>query len=76
MVPVPHSKGSTRALARKEEAFCWAYIETGNVTDVYRRCYSAAKMKPETVNREGKALLDKIATRSPNCGRRLLMPSR
>lgn len=53
------------ALTPKQEAFCLAYIETGNASEAYRRSYDAGNMKPETVNRNAKALLDnsKIATR-------------
>jgi phage terminase small subunit len=53
------------SLTSKQEAFCLAYIETGNASEAYRRAYNAAKMKPETVNRNAKALIDnnKIATR-------------
>lgn len=52
-------------LTPKQEAFCLAYLETGNASEAYRRAYSAENMKPETVNRNAKALLDhnKIATR-------------
>lgn len=52
-------------LTAKQEAFCIAYIETGNASEAYRRSYNAGKMKPETINRNAKALLDnnKIATR-------------
>lgn len=52
-------------LTPKQEAFCQAYIETGNASEAYRTAYAADKMKPETINRNAKALLDnsKIATR-------------
>ena len=52
-------------LTIKQEAFCQAYIETGNASEAYRTAYAADKMKPETINRNAKALLDnsKIATR-------------
>lgn len=52
-------------LSPKQEAFCIAYIETGNASEAYRRAYSAEKMKPETVNRTAKELIDhpKIAAR-------------
>ena len=40
------------SLTPKQEAFCLAYIETGNASEAYRRAYSAGKMKPETVNRK------------------------
>lgn len=42
----------------KQEAFCQAYIETGNASEAYRRAYNAANMKPESVNRKAKELLD------------------
>jgi phage terminase small subunit len=53
------------ALTPKQEAFCIAYIETGNASEAYRRAYDAKAMKPATVNRNAKSLLDhsKIATR-------------
>lgn len=52
-------------LTPKQEAFCLAYIETGNASEAYRQSYNADKMKPETVNRKAKDLLDngKIAAR-------------
>ena len=53
------------SLTPKQEAFCLAYLQTGNASEAYRRSYSAENMKPETVSRNAKALLDnsKIATR-------------
>lgn len=50
---------------QKQESFCLAYIETGNASEAYRRSYNADKMKPETVNRKAKELLDdgKISAR-------------
>ncbi len=52
-------------LTPKQEAFCQRYIETGNASEAYRLCYDAKAMKPETVNRSAKELLDnrKIAAR-------------
>ncbi|MCZ4053230.1 terminase small subunit [Oxalobacter sp. OxGP1] len=54
-----------KRLTQKQENFCLAYIETRNASEAYRRVYNAKGMKPETVNRNAKALLDnnKIATR-------------
>jgi phage terminase small subunit len=54
----------------KQEKFCLLYRETGNASEAYRQAYDAAKMKPETVNRNAKALLDnsKIATRLRELG--------
>lgn len=52
-------------LTPKQENFCLAYLETGNASEAYRRSYNTAKMKPETVCRNAKGLLDdtKIAAR-------------
>lgn len=52
-------------LTQKQESFCIAYIKTANATEVYRQVYNCSKMKPATVNRNAKALLDnnKIVTR-------------
>jgi len=53
------------ALTPKQENFCLAYLETGNASEAYRRVYKSQSMKPETVNRTAKAMLDnhKIAAR-------------
>ena len=53
------------SLTPKQERFCAAYVETGDGSESYRRSYDAAAMKPATVNRAAKALLDnsKIAAR-------------
>lgn len=45
-------------LTIKQENFCLAYLETGSASEAYRRAYNAEKMKPETVNRAAKELLD------------------
>lgn len=49
----------------KQEAFCMAYVETGNASEAYRRAYNAGKMKPATVNVKASELLasGKIAVR-------------
>lgn len=41
----------------KQEAFCLAYIETGNASEAYRRSYSAENMKPESINVKASELL-------------------
>lgn len=46
-----------KELTQKQEAFCLAYIETGNASEAYRRAYRAAKMKPETINKRASELL-------------------
>jgi phage terminase small subunit len=53
------------ALTPKQESFCLAYLETGNASEAYRRSYSFERMKPESINRNAKVLLDniKIASR-------------
>lgn len=53
------------ALTAKQEAFCLAYMELGNASEAYRNCYDAENMKPETVNRCAKELIDnpKISAR-------------
>lgn len=45
-------------LTVKQDGFCLAYLETGNASEAYRRAYNAERMKPETVNRSAKELLD------------------
>lgn len=52
-------------LTAKQEAFCLSYIETGNASESYRLNYSTKNMKPASVNRLAKALMDniKIASR-------------
>lgn len=52
-------------LTPKQEAFCQSYIETGNASEAYRNAYDAQNMRPATINRNAKFLLDdnKIATR-------------
>ncbi|MEX9844177.1 terminase small subunit [Providencia rettgeri] len=45
-------------LTTKQENFCLAYIETGNASEAYRTAYNASKMKPESINRKAKELLD------------------
>lgn len=45
-------------LTQKQEAFCLAYIETGNATEAYRRVYNCEKMASTTINRNAKTLID------------------
>ena len=45
-------------LLAKQEAFCLAYIETGNASEAYRMSYNASNMKPETVNRKAAEMMD------------------
>lgn len=52
-------------LTQKQESFCLAYVETGNTAEAYRRAYDCSKMKPESIHRKAKDLMDngKIAAR-------------
>lgn len=52
-------------LTPKQEAFCLAYIETGNASEAYRRSYNAGKMQPATINVRASELLadSKISVR-------------
>lgn len=53
------------SLTPKQEAFCQAYLETGNASEAYRRSYDASEMKEATINRKAKELTDngKISAR-------------
>jgi phage terminase small subunit len=53
------------ALTPKQEAFCLAYLKTGNASEAYRQAYSAANMKPESINVNASKLLSntKVALR-------------
>lgn len=45
-------------LTVKQEAFCLAYIETGNASEAYRQAYNVAKMKQDAIAVEACRLLD------------------
>lgn len=53
------------ALTPKQEAFCLAYLETGNASEAYRRSYSAENMKAPTIAVKASELLanGKVAVR-------------
>lgn len=44
-------------LTAKQEAFCLAYLKTGNASEAYRLSYDAQGMKPETINKRASELL-------------------
>ena len=46
-----------KKLTQKQEAFCLAYIETGNASEAYRQAYNAERMKPETINKRACELM-------------------
>lgn len=45
------------ALTQKQEAFCLAYLVSGNASEAYRSAYNAANMKPETVKNKAHQML-------------------
>lgn len=47
-------------LTPKQDAFCLAYMETGNASEAYRRSYNAGGMKPESVWRKANELMDNV----------------
>lgn len=51
-----------RKLTAKQQAFCLAYIETGNASEAYRRAYNSERMKAKTIHNAAWRLLhvDKI----------------
>jgi phage terminase small subunit len=44
-------------LTPKQEAFCLAYVETGNASEAYRRAYDASNSKPDSINVAASKLL-------------------
>lgn len=52
-------------LTPKQEAFCMAYVETGNASEAYRRAYDASKTKDNVVHVKASELLSngKVAVR-------------
>ena len=47
------------SLTPKQEAFCLAYLETGNASEAYRRAYSAENMSDPVVHNKASGLLGK-----------------
>jgi phage terminase small subunit len=48
-----------QTLTPKQEAFCLAYVQTGNASEAYRQAYAVGDgTKPATVNRKAKECLD------------------
>lgn len=47
------------SLTPKQEAFCLAYLETGNASEAYRRAYNAANMSDPVVHNKASGLLAK-----------------
>jgi phage terminase small subunit len=55
----PKRKPQRRSLTLKQEKFCQEYMETGNMTEAYKRSYNTSRMKPETINRAAFTLFHK-----------------
>lgn len=51
-------------LTQKQENFCLAYIETGNMSEAYRQAYDAENMLPESINRKAFDMMEKVKIRS------------
>lgn len=47
----------TTNLTPKQDAFCKAYIETGNASEAYRRSYTACNMTENTLNVQASKML-------------------
>lgn len=45
------------SLTPKQEAFCLAYLETGNASEAYRRAYAASNSSPKVVHNKASELL-------------------
>lgn len=54
-----------KALTKKQDDFCLAYIETGNASEAYRRAYKTKTNNQASINRAAKEVFDnpKIASR-------------
>lgn len=52
-------------LTPKQAKFATLYVKLGNATEAYKKVYSTANQKPETINRNAKTMLDnsKISAR-------------
>lgn len=53
-------------LTPKQEAFCLAYLETGNASEAYRSSYDCKNMRENAINTEASRMLD-----NPNIALRL-----
>lgn len=51
-------------LTQKQEAFCLAYIETGNASEAYRRAYQPKKMTGKSVNEKASQMLAAVKIQS------------
>jgi phage terminase small subunit len=51
-------------LTAKQEAFCLAYLETGNASEAYRRAYLPKKMTDKSVNEKASQMLAMVKIQS------------
>ena len=51
-------------LTPKQEAFCLAYLETGNASEAYRRSYDAKNMTDKSINEKASQILSQVKIRS------------
>ena len=45
-------------LTQKQETFCQQYMLSSNASKAYRHSYNTVNMKPATINRRAKELID------------------
>ena len=57
LIRITNRMKNTGNMTPKQEAFCLAYLETGNASEAYRRSYSTQAMAATSVNREAASLL-------------------
>ena len=63
MIQEKREKTSSETLLRltpKQEKFCLEYLTTGNASEAYRRSYDISNMKPESIGRKAKELMDNV----------------
>lgn len=51
---------SDMVLTEKQEKFCRLVVELNNNSEAYRGAYNASKMKPESIHRKAKELVDNV----------------
>lgn len=49
-----------KKLTIKQEKFCLEYLKDGNASRAYREAYNTENMKPESITRKAKELLDNV----------------
>jgi hypothetical protein len=65
MNSTPTGSRAAGGLTQRQEAFCLAFIETGNASESYRRAYKPKRSSAKTINEEASRLLadPKVSTR-------------